>query len=127
MQSLSGTVSVVAELPVNQGAGLVGSDIETIGEITPTALQANAWIDDVESATPASLTADAGYTTLEAYFYAHAVASDNVNVTDILRDVNGANIACKRIELTLGVGSNFYSNGDGLNLADIVPPKNMGS
>ena len=98
-------IEITAELPVLTGAGLVGSDKLVIGEITPSMLQANAWVDgSIQSNAP--LGNDNQLDTLEQYFYKHAIECDHV-ITDIIRIVNGLPISCKRITVRVYPNSDF--------------------
>lgn len=99
IQRNSTTITITAELPLLTGAGIVGSDKLTIGEITPSTLQANAWVDGyVGTNTP--LGNDLATDTLEQFFYKHAVQCEHV-ITDTVRVVNGIPLACKKLVVTI--------------------------
>jgi hypothetical protein len=92
-------ITITAELPVLTGVGLVGSDKVVIGEITPAALQANAWVDGLINPN-SPLGTDKASDTLEQYFYTHALQCEHV-LADIVRQVNGIAVACKQIAITI--------------------------
>jgi hypothetical protein len=104
-------LTVTAELPVYSGVGVVGSSLLKIGEITPSALQANAWVDTkaFEGSLCNSPDADLATDTLEQMLYRNALLCTNT-ITDIIRDVNGVNIPCKRLVITLYPDTGFDIN-----------------
>lgn len=111
---------ITAELPVITGVGIVGSTALLIGEITPTSLQATAWLDDSVSANGwFSLNADVPTDTLEQFFYRNALECEHV-ITDIVRDVNGVDVPCKRIVVTVFHDAGFDLESDSLQLDQIL-------
>ena len=93
-------IEIIAELPYSAGVGIVGSDLLSIGEITPSKLQANAWIDQPASSTPKPYLEDLAIPTLEQYLYKYAQQCD-CTITDIIRDVNAVSTPCKRLVINL--------------------------
>jgi hypothetical protein len=93
-------INIIAEFPHNTGVGIVGSNLLSIGEITPSTLQANAWIDAPASPGSHPYPLDANIPTLEQYLYKYAQQC-NHTITNIIRDVNGVSIPCKRLEINL--------------------------
>lgn len=121
-------LTVVAELPAYTGVGIVGSNKLVIGEITPSTLQATAFLQDpVYSLGQNASTADnLSDTTLEQVLYRNALLCDHA-IVDIVRDVNGANISCKRITVTLYPSTQFDADSDLLQLSDVRMTANTGS
>jgi hypothetical protein len=110
-------LTVIAELPVLTGVGLVGSPKIVIGEITPSTLQANAWVSEIAyslgEANPDTILAP----TLEQYLYNHALECDHL-VTDVTRIIDGVSIPCKRVVVTL-----YHSSGYYFDTVDIQLPR----
>lgn len=93
-------IEIIAELPYSRGVGIVGSNLLSIGEITPAKLQANAWIDAPASSTPYPRPLDASIPTLEQYLYKYAQECDST-ITNIIKLVNGVSTPCKRLVINL--------------------------
>jgi hypothetical protein len=93
-------ITIIAELPVINGVGIVGFDYTKIGEITPVTLQANAWLNAPASSVPIVWDEDKSVKTLEEYFYKYLQLSDHTT-TDIIRIHDGVSISCKRFEISL--------------------------
>lgn len=93
-------INIVVELPYSAGVGIVGSNLLSIGEITPSKLQANAWIDAPAYINPTPYPLDGLIPTLEQYLYQYAQECDHT-ITDIIRLVNGISTPCKRLEINL--------------------------
>lgn len=117
----SNGLSVVAELPVAANVGIIGSALLSIGEITPATLQATAWLDDLATPLgscgnpPQDSVGDLATDTLEQFFYKNALFCNPV-ITDIVRDVAGKKIRCKRVEVTLSKESSFDLLSDSIQL-----------
>lgn len=122
------TLTVVAELPVNQSVGIVGSQKLSIGEITPSGLQANDFLDNIvyalgQSSECADNSSD---TTLEQVFWRNALAC-NHSVVDTTRTINGALVSCKKITVTLYTSSSYEFGSDLLQLDKVRMVANSGS
>ena len=64
-----GVIVVRAEFPTASSVGIVGSTAKKIAEITPSTLQATAWIGDRATGTAPILGGDLATETLEGYLY----------------------------------------------------------
>jgi hypothetical protein len=93
-------IIITADLPVASGVGIVGSSKTVISEITPSALQANAWVAQNVYALGEAFLDSPEVATLEQYFYNHAVQCNHV-VTDLMRSVGGFDVPCKHLVITL--------------------------
>ncbi len=111
---------VVAELPIYQGVGIVGSQKSVIGEITPTALQASSFVDVVVSATGQSAMCvdNAADTTLEQVFYRNALLYNGV-IEDVTRTINGVAVSCKRITFGVTPPTSYDFNSNLMQLPSI--------
>jgi hypothetical protein len=126
IEKTSTTVTITAELPVLASVGLVGSDKTIIGEITPAALQATTWLDANASGQTVNVINDPTILTVEQLFYKYALLCDST-ITDTIRAVNGMNLACKRLVVTLYAGVGFDSAAKSLQLPLITVTANAGS
>ncbi|WP_373545030.1 hypothetical protein [Chamaesiphon sp.] len=112
-------LTVVVELPTAQNVGLAGSNKLVIGEITPSNLQATAWLDTL--ATPIGTSGysyfgvDLATDTLEQFLYKNALLCTHT-IADVVRNVNGSMISCKRIAVTMAPMAGFDPLSDSLQL-----------
>jgi hypothetical protein len=120
------SIIVTAELPYSKGVRIVGSNKLSIGEITPSALQAKEWVDFPSEADLAATLPDVPTDTMEQYLWRNALLC-NHTITDIVRNVNGKNISCKRLVVTLYPTGQFDLNSDSLQLNEISSIANLGS
>jgi hypothetical protein len=123
---ISSTITISAELPVVRGVGIIGSTGTFIGEITPTALQAAAWLEDIVYALGQVDNSDALVTTLEQYLYKYALNCEHA-VTDVLRNVAGVSTPCKRIVVTLYPSNTFDPIAVDTQLSKVSVAANPGS
>jgi hypothetical protein len=119
-------IEIIAELPYSAGVGIVGSNLLSIGEITPSKLQANAWIDSPASLTPKPYPLDLAIPTLEQYLYKYAQECD-CTITDIIRLVNGVSTPCKRLVINLYPLSTFDLLSELAQLALVEYTQSVGS
>jgi hypothetical protein len=122
-------LTITAELPYYTGVGIIGSDLLVIGEITPTALQATAFVDPdiVYAAGQSSECLDQAIdTTLEQVFYRMAKLCQCVE-TDVVKNVNGISTNCKRLVVSLYPAPGFQVNSDRFQLDKIRMAANTGS
>lgn len=110
-------INLSVEFPVAGNVGIVGSNKTIIGEMTPTALQATAWIDTLAGTTPPSvaLPLDLTIDTLEQSLYKDMIAAGAV-ATDKTRNVNGAVINVKELSTAIPAQSGFDPLLDSLQL-----------
>jgi hypothetical protein len=120
------TIIITAELPYAKGVGIVGSNKLMIGEITPSALQATAWVDSLSESALSSVLPDVSTDTMEQYFYRNALLCDHT-ITDVVRNVNGVNTSCKRVVVTLYPSTQFDPQLDSLQLNEVYALPNLGS
>jgi|GEM_PF-4454014 len=102
-------VVVTFDLPVATNVGIVGSSLTVVGEITPSALQATAWIDDDGSDPNACgqvVLPDVATDTLEQFLYRNALLC-NHTITSVTRIINGFALDCKRVVVSLAIDNNF--------------------
>lgn len=109
-------LTVVAELPVYGGVGIVGSSKLVVGEITPSTLQAPDFIQPGVSdfGQSDSIALEINGSTLESIFYHNALLCQHT-IVDTIR--NGIN--CKTITVTIFTGNDFNSSSDDLQLDKI--------
>jgi hypothetical protein len=120
-------VTITAQLPVAKNVGLVGSSKTFIGEITPSALQATAWLDEKANTQDAGFNlADASIPILEQLFYKNALECEHT-VTDTVRVVNGVSMPCKTIVVKLYPLSGFDPLSNSLQLPIFRPYGVQGS
>jgi hypothetical protein len=123
----SNLLTVTAELPVATNVGLVGSSKTIIGEITPSALQANAWLDEKGDTEDYGFNLyDPSIAIMEQLFYKNALECKHT-VSDTVRIVNAISVPCKRIVVTLYALSGFDAASDSLQLSKIRGAGNIGS
>jgi hypothetical protein len=119
-------LKINAELPVVQGVGIVGSSQVVIGEITPSALQATAWLDEKESESTAIDSGSPSITTMERLLYINGKQCEHIE-TDVTRMINGVAVPCKRLEITLYSLPGFDWQSDSLQLSKIQYAAQVGS
>lgn len=122
------TLTVVAELPVNQSVGIVGSQKLSIGEITPSTLQATEFLQQIAYALGQSTACidNAEDTTLEQVLWRNALAC-NHTIEDTTRTINSALVACKKITVTLYASTSYNFNSSQLQLDQVRMIANPGS
>jgi hypothetical protein len=126
IEKTSTTITITAELPIAPSVGLVGSDKVFIGEITPTLLQAMAWLDEKASNLSDLAINDATILTLESLFYKYALLCD-CTITDTVKSVNGINLACKKLIVLLHTEAGYDPDSRLAQLPQIVVTANAGS
>lgn len=121
-------LTVTAQLPVIQGVGVIGSSKLVIGEITPTALRAENFLDNFVYALGQSTDCldNVADTTLEQVFWRNALLCDHV-ITDTTRTIDGVLISCKTIVVTLYPSSSYNFSSGMLQLDDVRMTANTGS
>jgi hypothetical protein len=119
-------LTVVAELPVIQGTGIVGSVGSFIAEITPSTLQASDWLDEIVYALGQADNSDRTIPTLEQYLYKYALDC-NHEVVDTIRNVNGIQVPCKQITATLYPTGSFDINSLQTQLPHVSDVANVAS
>lgn len=119
--------TIEAELPVAANVGIVGSNKVVIGEITPSALQATAWLDELGSQ-PLNGTSlnDPSIPTLEQYFWHYAQLCDHTTV-DTIRVVNGVSLPCKKITVNVYALTGFDPLLPSIQLSEIRDAAHVGS
>jgi len=120
----SSALTITADLPYYANVGIVASQKLVIGEITPAALMASAYLDERASTSgqQASCVDNLSDLTLEQAFYRMAKLCNYVE-TDIVKAVNGVNMNFKRLVVILYPSGQFDRQSDALQLAyvRIVP------
>lgn len=119
------TFVITVQLPVAQSVGMAGSTKVVIGEITPSPLQATAWLAE-KGSNGAGIVNDVSATTLESFLYNHAMLCEHT-ITDSIRVVNGISLACKTIVATVYKSVTFDSGITTPQLASIVEAVGAGS
>jgi hypothetical protein len=120
------TLTVVAELPINQSVGIVGSQKLSIGEITPSNLQATEFLDYIAYSLGQSVADNPEDITLEQVFWRNALACNN-SIVDTTKTINGVLVSCKKITVTLYASTSYNFNNDRLQLDQVRVVANPGS
>lgn len=115
------TIDLSVEFPISGNVGLVGSDKVIIGEMTPVALQAAAWVDTLAgTAQPTTpLPAEIATETMEQSLYRDMVTA-GATVVDDTRSVNGAIVNVKKVTMQLATGAGFDPMSSSLQLDKII-------
>jgi hypothetical protein len=119
-------LTVTAELPVATSVGIFGSQLVAVGEITLSTLQASAWVDSIVYSLGFEDPINAAIPTLEKYLYEHGQQCEHL-VTDTIRNVNGTNIPCKKIVVTMYPSSSFVFESTSPQLSGVRMTANTGS
>jgi hypothetical protein len=120
-------IIVTAELPVANGVGLVGSTKTVIGEMTPAALQANAWVSNIVYALGTATPVAEQVATLEQYLYNHALECTHV-VTNTMRNIHDFAVPCKKLVITLYPSPSYNPDSVDIQLDQVFSnPVNQGS
>jgi hypothetical protein len=108
----NGVCQITAYFPVATAPAMVGSSIQKISEITPTALTVNGWVG--QKCGGVSFSSDVGSLppTLEECFFAWAQASidaglDAGSITTENHTLGGINRACKKVVLKVQRDNNY--------------------
>jgi hypothetical protein len=119
--NVNGQARVIVELPLYGGAGLIGSDKMPIGEITDPLLQATVWVDTLAGTTVNNTLVDVPGETLEQFLFRNALLCVEHTIADIVRNVAGTLVNCKRITVLMDVAPTFNASSDLVQLDKILP------
>jgi hypothetical protein len=115
-------IELIVELPIQRNAQLVGGNSIAIGEITPSTLRSELWLDTKASEVPPSsggIVPDVISDTLEASLYKDLIECMTIR-TEVIRTIKSVPTLCYRLETTLNTIAGYNPNLPSLQLDKVI-------
>lgn len=127
-KSVAGQITINVKLPLCEGVGIVGSNLEKIKEFTPSALQATAFLQPGTGNSPVlNLGGDIAAETLEDYLYRNIKLCNHTENLSIAENEEGDVRRTLELNVTLYTANGFDVNSNLLQLGQIRNVANPGS